>query len=93
MAVENGGTVCEVAEFGDRPVHLLGGAPHVQMELYVQFPNVRSVDGNMISKLAIQRGQFWVPGTARYAKNRFYPQLKEYLGKPYEGENIVSGGI
>jgi hypothetical protein len=71
-----GGTFVPIWEFEDRPVHLLGGSPHKQMEL-CYYLNVVSVDGNMHQRLAVRHCQFWVPGTARYARNRWWPTLKE----------------
>jgi hypothetical protein len=52
-----GGTPCGVWEFGDRPVHLLGGSPHRQREL-ARYLNVVSADGNMIAQQA-RKGRFW----------------------------------
>lgn len=50
--------------------------------------NVESVDGNMVCKQAAQRCQFWVPGTARYAKNRWWPTLREAnSGARWPGED------
>lgn len=52
-----GGTTCGVWEFGDRPVHLLGGSPQAQMDL-ARFLNVVSLDGNMSAQQA-RKGRFW----------------------------------
>jgi len=71
-----GGTSVPVWEFAGWPVHLLGGSPHRQMEL-VHYLDVRSVDGNMHNLMANKHAQFWVPGTARYASNRWWPTLRE----------------
>jgi hypothetical protein len=83
-----GGTCVPVWEFAGWPVHLLGGAPHRQMEL-ARYLDVRSVDGNMAQKLAVRWCQFWCPGTAREASNRWWPKLSEVgdyrkEGAPYE---------
>lgn len=75
-----GGTEVPIKEFGDWPVHLLGGAPHKQMELYKLF-NTISVDGNYAQKIANIHCQFWVNGTATYAVNRYWPTLFEFYGK------------
>ena len=71
-----GGTELPIWEFGDRPVHLLGGDPQKQMML-CNYLNVKSADGNYAQKMAVQFAQFWAPGDARYAKNRFWPKLSE----------------
>jgi len=70
------GTPVPTWEFRGRPVHLLGGSPEKQMRLEL-YLNVVSADCNMMMKQAHERMQFWVSGTARQAKNRFWPQLKE----------------
>lgn len=75
-------TPVPVGEFGERPVHLLGGSPHAQMYFSRQM-NVRSVDCNYMIGMA-KRGQVWVPGYAWTASARFGPQLQE-LGLWQEG--------
>jgi hypothetical protein len=73
------GTELPIWAFAGWPVHLLGGSPHRQMELWRYFSNIAEVvsaDGNMANKMATQRCQFWMPGTAR-AQNRFWPTLEE----------------
>lgn len=82
-----GGTVVPLAEFGERPVHLLGGSPHKQMRLS-RMLNAVSADGNYIQKAALQYGMFWVPGTAPRGY-RYFQRLDkagERWGKdmPYE---------
>lgn len=72
----HGGTEVPIWEFYGREVHLLGGSPQKQMEL-MRYLNVVSADGNYISKMANKYNQFFVNGTARFAKNRFWPQLRE----------------
>jgi hypothetical protein len=82
-----GGTENPVWEFGDRPVHLLGGSPQQQMQI-ATYMNVRSVDGNQAQMMAVRYCQFWMPGTAKYARNRFWPTLVEAGdGIKWEGEN------
>lgn len=68
-------TPVPVAEFGERPVHLLGGSPHAQM-YFSRRMNVKSVDCNYMIGMA-KRGQVWVPGFAWTAAGRFGPQLQE----------------
>lgn len=77
-----GGTFVPTWEFAGWPVHLLGGSPHKQMEL-CHYLDVVSVDGNLHNLMATRYCQFWVPGTARYASNRYWPTLREANG----GEN------
>lgn len=85
-----GGTTVPLSEFADWPhgVHLLGGSPQRQMDIYRRLPNVRSVDTNYHDKLSAN-GQYWAPGTATYAANRHWPTLRESDGGwerdvPYE---------
>jgi len=47
-------------EFGRRPVHLLGGSPHQQLEL-ARYLNVVSLDGNAIIKGATVYLSAWSP--------------------------------
>lgn len=75
-----GGSELPLWELADWPVHLLGGSPHRQMQAWhhlVGMANVVSADGNMAMKMATARAQFWVNGTARHAKNRYWPTLQE----------------
>jgi hypothetical protein len=77
-----GGTFVPVWEFAGWPVHLLGGSPQAQMKLRY-YLDVVSADGNYANKMATRYCQFWIPGTARYAINRYWPTLREANG----GEN------
>ena len=74
------GTATPVWEFERRPVHLLGGSPQAQIRLR-HYLNVVSADGNYANKMATRNCQFWMPGNARYAKNRFWPTTREADGK------------
>lgn len=74
-----GGSELPAWEFAGWPVHLLGGSPHKQMAL-TNYMDVHSADGNMAQKLAIKYCQFWAPGNARYASNRWWPTLREANG-------------
>ena len=82
VPTKHGGTAVPVWEFAGWPVHLLGGSPHAQMRLRPYF-DVRSVDGNMFNKMAARWCMFWMPGTARYASNRFWPTLVEADGRKW----------
>jgi hypothetical protein len=89
VPTSHGGTEVPVWEFIGWPVHLLGGSPHSQIKI-AKYLNVASVDGNMAMKMATRLCAFWVNGNARYAINRYWPQLQEadnsHWGKdaPYE---------
>jgi hypothetical protein len=76
-----GGTTVPIAEFQDWPVHLLGGSPQIQMELAPRF-NTASLDGNY-AQLMTRYNQFWVPGNAHYAKNKYWPTLVEADGQKW----------
>lgn len=43
--------------------------------------NVASADGNYAQKMANERCQFWQPGNAWYASNRYWPTLLEADGR------------
>jgi len=74
-----GKTDVAIDEFDGWPVHLLGGSPLKQLELSKQM-NVVSTDGNY-AQLMSGSCQFFVPdGSARYAKNRYWPTLREANG-------------
>lgn len=45
-------------EFGNRPVHLLGGSPKAQRQLAERM-NVKSADGNYIQAAALRFGKAW----------------------------------
>lgn len=85
-----GGTDVPIWEFGARPVHLLGGSPQRQMQYALHGLNVQSADGNYAQRMALTSCQFWEPGTAHYARNRYWPRLEEADGSawgqdaPYE---------
>lgn len=74
------GTQVPAWEFGNRPVHLLGGSPKKHYELN-RYLNVLSADGNYSQRMATKHVQFFdFNGAARYAKNRFWPTLREANG-------------
>ena len=69
-----GGTFVPVWEFGNRPVHLLGGSPQAQMKL-CHYLNVVSADGSMASRMATTRCQFWTNGNGTVGNDRYWPNL------------------
>ena len=84
------GTELPVWEFAGWPVHLLGGSPHRQIELWRYFSNIAEVvsaDGNYVSRLATRWNRYWVPGNGRYG-HRWQEALSDtrYVAKdaPYE---------
>lgn len=82
-----GATSVPLAEFGRRPVHLLGGSPHKQLEI-ASVLNVVSADGNYPQKLAMTT-QFWTPRLAVNGRVKYWPYLEEMDGyrhddAPYE---------
>jgi hypothetical protein len=95
------GTTVPKTNFLEWDIHLLGGSPMEQAKLaglhlngkrlLVDAPrlNIVSVDGNYHLKMATKYNQFFIPdGSARYAKNRFWPSLKEADGKKWgDGSN------
>jgi hypothetical protein len=66
----HGGTAVPLREFHDWPVHLLGGGPTVQMELY-PYLNVVSVDGNLVQKAALNGVVF---------DGRVWKSMEKYMG-------------
>lgn len=80
------GTPVPEWEFGTWPVHLLGGSPQKQRQLYYSF-NTVSVDGNMISKMATGGTatgivSVWQPYGRKYKKGHFVP-LDEYRDREF----------
>lgn len=63
----HGGTEVMAFEFLGWPIHLLGGSPGAQMRIAASGLDVRSVDGNMMQKLASARCLFWQKGKRPYA--------------------------
>lgn len=57
VPTSHGGTSVWPGEFAGWPVHLLGGAPHMQMRLAARM-GVVSADGNMTNKMS-HAGRFW----------------------------------
>lgn len=64
-----GGSPLGLWEFAGRTVHLLGGSPQKQREIWSYLrgiADVRSVDGNMAKKLATGRCCYWTRQTTRH---------------------------
>lgn len=79
-----GATDVAYSEFTGWDVHLLGGAPHVQMRIARKhIKGVVSADTNYFQKLANKNCQFWQPGSASYAQNRYFPKLVESDGQKW----------
>lgn len=74
VPTEHGGTPLPVWDFRGRDVHLLGGSPHEQLRLSRHL-QVVSADTNYHQKMAVSFAAFWVNGTARGTKNRYFPSL------------------
>jgi hypothetical protein len=56
------GTPVPIWSFSGWPVHLLGGSPHKQIDVYLHMQpiaDVVSIDGNMHNKMATERCAFW----------------------------------
>lgn len=77
-----GGTKIPIEKFVHRRIHLLGGSPHAQMEIYMKYPkSIYSADGNYHQKIAI-RNKVWELGTKR-AYGMWTP-LSDVLGHKCE---------
>mgnify|MGYP000264069266 CR=1 FL=1 len=64
-----GGSPLGLWEFAGWPVHLLGGSPQKQRELWSYLrgiADVRSLDGNMVKKMATGRCCYWARRTTRH---------------------------
>lgn len=84
-----GGTSVPTWEFGNRPVHLLGGSPQKQLHA-AHYMHVVSADGNYIHKLA-SKTCFWTPGNSYHANDRFWPTIIEADGKPWGDGSKTAG--
>jgi len=86
VPTSHGATTVEPREFAGWPVHLLGGSPQRQMELFQEMTglgaDVVSIDGNY-AQMMTRHNQFWVPGTADYARNRYWPTIIEADSQPW----------
>jgi len=83
-----GSTPLPLWSFAGWPVHLLGGSPRRQIECWsylINIADIVSADMNYHMKMATHACQFWVPGNAYYAQNRYWPTIREADGKRWEG--------
>jgi hypothetical protein len=80
IPTRHGGTAVWPGEFHGWPIHLLGGSPQAQMKWRSRMTGVASADGNYHHKMATINCQFWQPGNATYAVNRWWPTLVEADG-------------
>ena len=48
-----------ISEFAEQVTHILGGSPHSQLKLAKYFPNLKSLDGNLIFWCAVHYGKYW----------------------------------
>ena len=48
-----------ISEFKDYVTHILGGSPHSQLKLAKYFPNLKSLDGNLVFWCAVHYGKYW----------------------------------
>ena len=48
-----------ISDFAESVTHILGGSPHSQLELAKYFPNLKSLDGNLIFWCAVHYGKYW----------------------------------
>lgn len=78
-----GGTTVGLHEFEGWPVHLLGGSPERQLDLYHKL-RVVSVDTNYTQKLAMS-GQYWIKKPLPGYNNRHWPTFVE-AGEPQPGD-------
>lgn len=80
VPTRHGGTFVPVWEFGNRPVHLLGGSPHEQRRL-TRYLNVASIDGNMHQLMATRNSAFYDP--KRSTKRGYWPSLLDFDGRKW----------
>lgn len=73
-----GSTDVPLREFGNRPVHLLGGSPETQMDLATNELNVESADFNQVLKTA-SFGHSWTPERVT-SRRRHQASLEELQG-------------
>lgn len=87
IPTKHGGTEVPIWEFGDWPVHLLGGNPHTQMKL-TYYLNVVSTDGNMAHKMAVRHNAFYDP--SRRTKSGYWPSLATFDGQRWGDGSVTA---
>lgn len=80
VPTRHGGTALPIWEFGDRPIHLLGGSPHNQIKLSY-YLNIVSIDGNMAHKMASIYCAFYDP--QKTTIRGCWPTIKDFDGKKW----------
>jgi len=87
IPTKHGGTSVSIDEFFGWPVHLLGGSPSKQMNLF-NILDVKSADGNMMLKMASRYCMFWVKET-RHTKKHYsdFTTFMNYEGQHFQGKN------
>lgn len=86
-----GGTQVPLWEFSDWPVHLLGGSPAAQMNLF-PYLNVVSADGNSWQRIAVQNCSYWTPGK-KPGRNGWHHIVPKAKDAPYEAMRLSSRNI
>lgn len=83
VPTEFGGSPVPLRDFHDWPVHLLGGSPSIQMELW-QHLNVHSADGNSAQRAAMNGTVF--TGTRWLTVNKYlgYQVNKDMIYKAFD---------
>jgi len=89
VPTKHGKTDIDITEFTGWPVHLLGGSPQRQMELFKEFSQIAeviSVDGNMHQLMAVKHCAFFDP--SKQTKQGYWPSIKLFDGKQWgDGSN------
>jgi len=82
-----GCTQVPVWEFGGWPVHLLGGTPEKQMRIW-HYMDVRSVDGNLIQRVARTWCKYWVPAGQADPGHKHWRSLRTEDGSKWGHDAI-----
>jgi hypothetical protein len=91
VPTKHGGTELMISEFYGWPIHLLGGSPIAQKNIWRYLPNVVSADGNMAMKLATQFCAFYDFGyQAKYGN---WPTLLDADGIRWPGDNAPAEAL
>ena len=84
IPTSHGGAPLGLWEFAGRTIHLLGGSPQRQREVYSYLrgiADVRSLDGNMAKKMATSRCCYWI---ARRGRKGHWQALSGHNGNGVE---------